>query len=135
MVGGTEATKNNIYIIDFGLAKNYMNSNKEHIPYKEGKNLTGTARYASLATHLGQEQSRRDDLETIGHVLIYFLKGSLPWQGLPGRSKNEKYKNIMKKKKEITIDELCEGLPEAFPEFMKYCRSLGFTQAPDFGYI
>ena len=135
MIGATESTKNNIYIIDFGLAKCYQNSENEHIPFREGKNLTGTARYASLNTHIGYEQSRRDDLETIGHVLLYFLRGSLPWQGLPGRSKDEKYNNIKRKKKEVTIDELCLNQPNEFKEYMQFCRSLSFTADPDYRYI
>ena len=135
LIGGSENTKNNIYIIDFGLAKCYKNSEGEHIPFREGKNLTGTARYASINTHIGYEQSRRDDLETIGHVLLYFLRGSLPWQGLPGRSKNEKYNNIKRKKKEVTIDELCLNQPPEFNEFMRYCRGLSFTHDPDYKYI
>lgn len=117
------------------MAKCYKNSEGEHIPFREGKNLTGTARYASINTHIGYEQSRRDDLETIGHVLLYFLRGSLPWQGLPGRSKNEKYNNIKKKKLEVTVDELCKGLPEEFKEYMNYCRKLQFTDEPDYKYL
>lgn len=135
LIGATESTKNNVYIIDFGLAKCYKNSEGEHIPFREGKNLTGTARYASLNTHIGYEQSRRDDLETIGHVLLYFLRGSLPWQGLPGRSKDEKYNNIKRKKKEVTIDELCLNQPVEYKEFMQYCRSLSFTADPDYRFI
>lgn len=135
LIGGNENTKNNIYIIDFGLAKCYKNSEGEHIPFREGKNLTGTARYASINTHIGYEQSRRDDLETIGHVLLYFLKGSLPWQGLPGKSKNEKYNNIKKKKLEVSVDDLCKGHPSCFKDFMHYCRKLQFTEDPNYAYI
>lgn len=121
-----------MYIIDFGLAKCYKNSDGQHIPYRDGKNLTGTARYASINTHKGIEQSRRDDLETIGHVLLYFLRGSLPWQGLPGRNKDEKYNNIKKKKLETSLDELCRGYPSEFKEFMEYCRQLKFEEDPDY---
>lgn len=93
------------YIIDFGLAKRYTDRKTgEHIPYKEGKPITGTARYSSIATHLGIEQSRRDDLEAIGYMLIYFMKGTLPWQGLGGKTREEKYEAIKDKKLSTSIE-------------------------------
>lgn len=121
-----------IYIIDFGLAKKFMNSKQEHIKYREGKGLTGTARYASINTHLGIEQSRRDDLESLGYVLIYFLKGELPWQGLRAKNVKQKYEKIKEKKILTKIDILCQGLPEEFFKYCSYCRRLKFTEKPDY---
>jgi serine/threonine protein kinase len=99
---------NQVHIIDFGLAKKYRDPKSHiHIPYRENKNLTGTARYASINTHLGIEQSRRDDMESLGYVLMYFLRGSLPWQGLKAATKRQKYEKISEKKLSTPIDVLC----------------------------
>jgi serine/threonine protein kinase len=120
-----------VYMIDFGLAKRFRNPKTgQHIPWKEGKNLTGTARYASLNTHLGYEQSRRDDLEGLAYVMLYFLKGKLPWQGLPAKTKKEKYDKIKEKKKNTPVEDLCYKLPKEFAKYLNYCRSLNFEDKP-----
>lgn len=108
---GIEENTSQIYMIDFGLAKAYKDANGDHIPYSENRNLTGTARYASISSHLGIEQSRRDDLESLGYMLVYFLKKSLPWQGITDSSKVKKYKKILQKKLSIPIEVLCKDLP------------------------
>lgn len=97
--------------------------------------MTGTARYASVNTHLGIEQSRRDDLEAIAYVLIYFAKGSLPWQGLKAEDKKKKYEMISEKKMETSVQALCEGLPVEFSRFLTYCKSLHFEDKPDYSYL
>jgi len=126
---------NLVYIIDFGLAKKYRDARThQHIPYRENKNLTGTARYASINTHLGIEQSRRDDMESLGYVLMYFNRGSLPWQGLKAATKRQKYERISEKKMSTPIEELCKGFPE-FATYLSYCRSLRFDDKPDYSYL
>ncbi|GAB2219547.1 hypothetical protein Drorol1_Dr00007184 [Drosera rotundifolia] len=127
---------NQVYVIDFGLAKKYRDTaSHQHIPYRENKNLTGTARYASMNTHLGIEQSRRDDLESLGYVFMYFLRGSLPWQGLKAGTKKQKYEKISEKKVSTSIEALCRGYPTEFASYFHYCRSLRFDDKPDYAYL
>ncbi|OIW07259.1 hypothetical protein TanjilG_08374 [Lupinus angustifolius] len=127
---------NQVYAIDYGLAKKYRDlQTHKHIPYRENKNLTGTARYASVNTHLGVEQSRRDDLESLGYVLMYFLRGSLPWQGMKGGTKKQKYDKISEKKMLTPIEVLCKSYPLEFTTYFHYCRSLRFEDKPDYSYL
>ena len=122
-----------LYLIDFGLSKNYIDKiTNKHIPYKEGKGLTGTARYVSLFTHYGIEQSRRDDIEGIAYNLIYLVKGKLPWQGVKTKNKKEKHKKIMESKLQISPEKLCEGLSGEFVSLLKYARELEFEEKPDY---
>ena len=126
-----------VYLIDFGLAKKYRDKHVRHIPLrqKESCELTGSARYASLNAHKGIELSRRDDLESIGFVLLYFLKGSLPWQGLQARSDQERFKLITEKKLSFSAERLCHKLPDAFKDYLNYCRGLKFEEEPDYEYL
>ena len=122
-----------LYVIDFGLAKRFRNAKTgDHIPYRDGKSLTGTARYASVNTHLGVEQSRRDDIEGIGYVLMYFLKGKLPWMGIQAKTKDEKYDKIKDKKVSVTVEQLCRGYPKEFVKYFENCKNLGFEDKPDY---
>ncbi|KAJ7632752.1 kinase-like protein [Roridomyces roridus] len=125
---GRPGTKgaNIVHVVDFGMAKQYRDpKTKQHIPYRERKSLSGTARYMSINTHLGREQSRRDDLEALGHVFMYFLRGSLP----------QKYEKIGEKKQTTPIKELCEGFPEEFGIYLNYVRKLGFEETPDYDFL
>lgn len=133
-----------IHVIDFGLAKRYRDpKTNHHITYRSNKSLTGTVRYASINTHMGIEQSRRDDIESMMYVLIYFLKGKLPWQGVLGKNKHEKYKKIMQIKVATPLEKLCEDCPSKFhfqilaefQDILKYTRSLKFDEDPDYSLI
>lgn len=132
---GTGKKQHKVYMIDFGLAKRYIGKDGKHIPYRENKNLTGTARYASINTHLGIEQGRRDDLESLCYVLLYFLKGILPWQNMRANNKKDKYERIMEKKLSTPIDYLCKSLPAEFITFLTYSRNLRFEDKPDYTYV
>ena len=130
---GLHKNDNTIYILDYGLAKAYRDSlTGEHIPFNDDRRLTGTVRYSSLNTLLGYEQSRRDDLEGLAYTLIYLLKGKLPWQRIKASCKRDKYDKILHCKSEITIDKLCQGLPDEINIYMNYCRSLAFEDKPDY---
>lgn len=124
-----------LYLIDFGLAKTWKDHAGKHIPYRENKGLVGTARYASIATHKGIEQSRRDDLEAICYVLIYFLKGRLPWQNLKCSSRSDKYAKITDVKCATTTEALCKDLPLEFVTYLNYVKNLGFSEAPDYKFL
>ena len=135
MTGRGENEKN-IYIIDFGLAKKYYSVSKaQHIKFCTGKHLIGTARYCARNAHRGYEQGRRDDIESIGYVLMYFLLGVLPWQGLKIKKNEDQFEKIAEKKYNTPFEELTQGQPEEFLLFFKYVDGLKFEDQPNYVYI
>ena len=125
-----------LYLLDFGLAKKYRSSTTlKQYPMIKKKNLTGTARYASINALNGITQSRRDDLEAVGYVLLYFLRGKLPWQGLHVKNKEERYHKIMEIKMETTPHELCKGFPKEYEKYVEYSRNLEYEEDPNYEYL
>jgi len=134
---GCDEKNNKLYIIDFGLSKKWLLNKNQHINYKNGLSMIGTARYASHNVHLGIEQSRRDDMEAIGYMLIYLAKGTLPWQGLRRKNKynSKSIDEIGLKKQSISTKSLCSDLPDCFDKYISYTKNLEFTEKPDYEFL
>ena len=123
---------NTIFLIDFGLSCYYLESGigSKHYKIKNNLSFVGTLRYASLNSHKGIRQSRRDDLESMIYILIYFLKGKLPWQDVKAKQKEERHKLITEIKSKVTIESLCENTPKEFAELLTYVKNLEFEETP-----
>ena len=133
-IGYSEQDK--LYLLDFGLAKQYRSAKTlKQKEMQKNKRLTGTARYASINALRGYDQSRRDDLESVAYVLAYLLRGNLPWQGILGKTKEEKYAKILYKKQNITSDQLFIGFPKEFSIYYDYCKNLGYEEEPKYDYL
>ena len=130
---GRNEDNGTLYLIDYGLAKKFRSSRTlKQYPLTKRKSLTGTARYASINALEGYEQSRRDDLESAGYVLMFFLRGNLPWQNIKIKGKKDKYAKILNKKKEVSSQELGKNFPKEFSEILDYFKTLGYTEDPNY---
>ncbi|KFB41324.1 hypothetical protein ZHAS_00008806 [Anopheles sinensis] len=131
---GYRQRTNIVHLIDYGLAARFWDSDTvRHVPHNgQHKMLVGTMRYASLNTHRGHTQSRRDDMESLGYTLIYLLRGSLPWQGVRASSRPQKYERIHEMKLSTPIEQLCHGLPETFAHYLIYCRRMRYSFEPEY---
>ena len=127
---------NIIYLIDFGLSKKYRSSTTgNHIKYTKIRNFTGSLRYASYNALKLREQSRRDDLESIGYMLIYLIKGRLPWDNIRVENKRSSYFKLSLYKKNIEPEILCSNLPKEFSDYIRYVKNLNFEDDPDYNYL
>eukprot|EP01031_Cornospumella_fuschlensis_P035521 gene35521-43064_t len=135
---GTGSKKKICHIIDFDLSSKYTynKEGKSHIPYSEGRQLTGNVIFASIYNHLGIAQSRRDDIESLGYTLLYLLRGSLPWERLVNnQSTRQRNQRILESKQAHVPERLCEGFPGEFKALFEYCAGLGFNEEPDYAHL
>jgi casein kinase I family protein HRR25 len=125
-----------IYIIDFGISKKYRSSRTgKHVRFSKTGKMFGTIRYNTYNASRGLEQSRRDDLESIGHMLIYLVKGYLPWANIGGSNVKKRYFRMLNLKKNTSTKTLCQNLPNEFLEYINYCKNLKFEEDPDYEYL
>lgn len=125
-----------VFVLDFGLSKKYRDSSThQHIPCRENKGLVGTAKFVSINTHMGMEQSRRDDLESLAYMLVNFVKGALPWQNVTAQTSGEKNRRIMEVKLNMAATVLCKDLPMELASFLSYTKGLRFEEQPDYFFL
>lgn len=144
------ARADNIYMIALSKAVAFEGEGRKHIPKKIDDHESGhgggggggvcsggggTPRYMSLNAHKGKRLSRRDDLESIGYMLIYFILGRLPWQGIAGGDQCERYERIYAIKKSIRLEELCHSASSEYYHYMLYVRTLKYDHEPNYRYI
>lgn len=134
VMGIKETGEGIAYLIDFGLSEPYLDQNGKHIPFSKKAKGGGTLYYLSVYGHLGIEASRRDDLISLGYMMVHLFKGGLPWFNLPG-DLCEKVKTIAYLKSTVTLESLCEGLPGEFREYFKYVLGLQYFQKPNYEYL
>ncbi|CAD8142709.1 unnamed protein product [Paramecium octaurelia] len=132
---GKDKEKNQLYLVDFGIAKQFKDKDDKHIPFKDNKPFFGTSRYASIAAHKGHELSRKDDLESLGYMLIFLLKGSLPWQNVSHKNEEEKVKIVGLMKMRISSQELCQDLPIEFMRFIDLVKKMSYREKPGYKYF
>lgn len=137
LVLGPGNTVDKLFLIDFGLSKRYVTAAGAHVPLQTDTAFIGTVRYASINSQRHVTQSRRDDLESIGYMLIYFLNGSLPWQNhrCVAETNKQRKERILEMKVSTPISQLCTNLPQELEFYMKYCRERLFEEKPNYTYL
>ena len=134
-IGHAKSSKKSLFLLDFGLSKEYKDQNNEHIPISVRKGLVGTARYTSINSHLGIEFSRRDDLESLFYVLVYLVDGRLPWQKVYGRSKLEKYEEILHLKNTTHPFIICRSFSREIGRCLEYVKNLQYEEEPNYTFL
>ena len=136
---GLEKENKSIYLIDFGISRFYINSKGCHIPYVDNKKYMGNIIFMSLNVSNGIEPTRRDDMESIGYILIYILTGYLPWNIIDNKDKDTtkslRNDSIVNMKREIPLDKVCENSPIEFKIYLEYCRKLEYDETPNYNYL
>jgi casein kinase 1 delta/casein kinase I family protein HRR25 len=129
---GSGRNGNVVYAIDYGLALSFTAESAEDNAESTAHRLGGTVNYASLRNHRRQQQSWGDDMESLGYMLVYFTRGSLPWEGLKARTTDELNEKIGQMKESMSGEEICRGLPDEFAKYIDNMRSLGFGKKPNY---
>src|SRR5260370_34864034 len=135
MMGDGESPSQ-VFLIDFGLIRLFRNpATHEHITQAKGLDITGTVHYSSINSHLRVTQSRHDDLESLAYIIVYLVKGQLPWQGIAVHPGQVHHDEVLRLNQVTIATTLCKGLPQLFIKFIQHIRSLGFEDKPDYWYL
>lgn len=129
---GKGSFSNRIFMIDFGLSSKFLGSDGKHREMSSGKYFLGTSRFASLRTHQGYSQSRRDDLEQLVYIMIYMYRGRLPWSGLNIKDAAAKERKIGQIKADLSYNQICAKCPQEFEHLLFYARNMEFSEAPQY---